>query len=163
MPHVRRQRAQPDAQPHPYKAQAPHEVWFSDGRQMDFTLQGSQWWSLVLLEGYSRTRLAAAVAPSEASWVAMRVLSTACRQYGAPQRIRSDRGGAYIANEFEAGCTRLEIEPITIVSAQGESWMNIMETHCNVPRRLSDYQCSLTQRPAEFDQVHQAFLKTSNT
>jgi transposase InsO family protein len=163
MPHVRRQRAKPDAQPHPYKAQAPHEVWCIDGRQMDFTLQGSKWWSIVLLEGYSRTMLAAAVAPSETSWVAMLVLYTACRQYGAPQRLLSDSGGAYIANEFEAVCTRLEIEPITIVSAQGESWMNIMETHCNVQRRLYDYQFSLTQSPSEFEQVHQAFLKTYNT
>ena len=88
---------------------------------------------------------------------------TACRQYGAPQRILSDSGGAYISNEFEAVCTRLEVEHITIVSAQGESWMNIMETHCNVQRRLYDYQFSLTQSPSEFEQVHEAFLKTYNT
>jgi transposase InsO family protein len=163
IPHVRRQRAKPDSQPHPYKAQAPHEVWFIDGRQMDFKLQGSKWWSIVLLEGFSRTMLAAAVAPSEASWVAMLVLYTACRQYGAPQRILSDSGGAYISNEFEAVCTRLEIEHITIVSTQGESWLNIMETHFNVQRRLYDYQFSLTQSPSEFEQVPQAFLKTYNT
>jgi Homeodomain-like domain len=136
MPHVRRQRAKPDAPPHPYKAQAPHEVWFIAGRQMDFTLQGSQGWSLVLLEGSSRTMLAAAVAPSEARWVAMLVRYTACRQDGAPQRILSDSGGASISNACEAVCTRLEIEPITIVSAPGESGMHIMEPHCKVQRRL---------------------------
>jgi hypothetical protein len=38
-----------------------------------------------------------------------------------------------------------------------------METHCNVQRRLYDYQFSLTQTPAEFEQVHQAFLHTYNT
>lgn len=162
IPHVRRPRAKSTPQPHPYKAQAPHEVWFIDGRQMDFALQGSKWWSIVLLEGYSRTMRAAAVAPSEASWVAMLVLYTACRQYGAPQRLLSDSGGAYISNEFEAVCTRLAIEHITIVSTQGESWLNIMETHCNVQRRLYDYQFSLTQSPSEFEQVHQAFLKTYN-
>jgi transposase InsO family protein len=163
IPHVRRPRAKSTPQPHPYKAQAPHEVWFIDGRQMDFALQGSKWWSIVLLEGYSRTMLAAAVAPSEASWVAMLVLYTACRQYGAPQRLLSDSGGAYISNEFEAVCTRLAIEHITIVSTQGESWLNIMETHFNVQRRLYDYQFSLTQSPSEFEQVHQAFLKTYHT
>jgi Integrase core domain len=163
MPHVRRQRAKPDPQPHPYKAQAPHEVWFIDGRQMDFPLHGIKWWSMVLLEGYSRTMLAAAVAPSEASWVAMLVLYTACQRYGAPQRILSDSGGAYISNEFEGVCARLEIEHITIVSTQGESWLHIMETHCNVQRRLYDYQFSLTQSPSEFEQVQQVFLKTSKT
>jgi hypothetical protein len=57
----------------------------------------------------------------------------------------------------------LEIEHITMVSPQGESWLNLMETHGNGPRRLSDYQCSLSQSPAEFAQVHRAFLETSNT
>ncbi len=49
------------------------------------------------------------------------------------------------------------------MSTQGESWLNIMETHFNVQRRLYDYQFSLTQSPAEFDQVHRAFLETYNT
>jgi transposase InsO family protein len=163
IPHVRRTRDKPDPQPHPYKAQSPHEVWFIDGRMMDFKLHGVKWWSIVLLEGYSRTMLAAAVAPSEASWVAMLVLYTACRRYGTPQRMLSDSGGAYISNAFEAVCARLEIEHITIVSTQGESWLNIMETHFNVQRRLYDYQFALTQSPMEFEQVHQAFLETYNT
>ena len=163
IPHVRRTRDKHEPQPHPYKAQSPHEVWFIDGRMMDFKLNGVKWWSIVLLEGYSRTMLAAAVAPSEASWVALLVLYTACRRYGAPQRMLSDSGGAYISNAFEAVCTRLDIEHITIVSTQGESWLNIMETHFNVQRRLYDYQFSLTQSPTEFEQVHRAFLETYNT
>src|SRR6266446_9413565 len=108
IPHVRRPRDKQAPQPHPYKAQSPHEIWFIDGRMMDFTLHGTKWWSIVMLEGYSRTMLAAAVAPAEASWVAMLVLYSACQQYGAPQRMLSDSGGAYISNEFEAVCRRLE-------------------------------------------------------
>src|SRR2546426_10766696 len=96
---------------------------------MDFALDGVQWWSIVILEGYSRTLLAAAVAPAEASWVALLVLYTACRRYGAPQRMLSDSGGADISNAVGAVCARLGIEPITIVSTQGESWLNIMATH----------------------------------
>ena len=130
---------------------------------MDLTLHGTQWWSIVLLEGYSRTMLAAAVAPSEASWVAMLVLYTACRRYGVPQRMLSDSGGASISNAFEAVCARLEIEHITIVSTQGESWLNIMETHFNVQRRLYDYQFSLSHTPAELEQAHQAFIRLYNT
>ena len=104
IPHVRRQRAKPDSQPHPYKAQAPHAVWFIDGRMMDCKLNGVKWWSIVILEGYSRTMLAAAVAPSEASWVALLVLYTACRQYGAPQRILSDSGGGRISLTSSKPC-----------------------------------------------------------
>ncbi|HSX77067.1 MAG TPA: DDE-type integrase/transposase/recombinase [Candidatus Saccharimonadia bacterium] len=163
MPHVRRTRDKPEPQPHPSKAQAPHAVWCIDGRRMDCKLDGGTWWSMVLLEGSSRTRLAAAVAPAEARWVALLVLSPACRRYGAPQRRLSDSGGASISNAFEAVCARLEIEHITMVSPQGESGLHIMETHCNGQRRLYDSQCSLTQSPAEFERVHRAFLETYHT
>jgi hypothetical protein len=54
IPHVRRKGAKPPSQPHPYKAHRAHEYWFIDGRQMDFALDGVKWWSLVMLDGYSR-------------------------------------------------------------------------------------------------------------
>jgi len=54
--------------------------------------------------------LAGAVAPSEASWGALMVLHTACLRYGAPQYLISDKGGAYISDEFEAVCQRLGID-----------------------------------------------------
>jgi hypothetical protein len=66
--------------PHPYKARYRPQDWFIDGRPMDVALEGVKWWSLVLLEGSSRTMLAGAVAPTEATWVALMGLSTACRQ-----------------------------------------------------------------------------------
>jgi transposase len=68
IPHQRKHEAKPPPQPHPYKAARPHQYWFIDGRMMDFALEGVRWWSLLLLEGYSRTILAGAVAPAEASW-----------------------------------------------------------------------------------------------
>jgi transposase len=53
---------------HPYKASHRHQYWFIDGRRMDFALDGVHWWSLIILEGYSRTMLAGAIAPTEATW-----------------------------------------------------------------------------------------------
>jgi hypothetical protein len=41
--------------PHPYKATAAHQYWCIDGRMMDFALDGIKWWSLIILDGYSRT------------------------------------------------------------------------------------------------------------
>jgi hypothetical protein len=49
------------------------------------------------------------------------------------------------------------------VSTQGESYLNGIETHFNIQRRLFDYQFSLTQTPAELEQVHQRFIQTYNT
>lgn len=130
---------------------------------MDFALDGVKWWSLIVLDGSSRTMLAGAVAPSEASWVALMVLYTACVRYGAPAHVISDTGGAYISGEFEAVCTRLGIDHHTMVSTQGESSMNLMETHGNIQRRLYDSQCALTQTPLECEQAHQRFLQLYNT
>jgi hypothetical protein len=51
IPHWRTPQAKLDPTPHPYKATAPHEYWFIDGRQMDFALDGIKWWSIILLDG----------------------------------------------------------------------------------------------------------------
>jgi transposase InsO family protein len=164
IPGVGRQRHPPTApQPHPFKATAAHEYWFIDGRMMDFALAGVKWWSVIVLDGYSRTMLAGAVAPSEASWVTMTALYTACLRYGAPQHVISDSGGAYISEAFEGVCRRLEIDHITIVSTQGQSYMNLMETHFNIQRRLYDYQFALTRTPLEFEQAHHRFIELYNT
>jgi len=48
-------------------------------------------------------------------------------------------------------------------STQGESSMNLMESHGNIQRRLSDYQCALTRTPLECEQAHQDFLQLYNT
>src|SRR6266852_1560351 len=150
-------------QPHPFKATSAHEYWCIDGRMMDFALEGHRWWSLIILDGSSRTMLAGAVAPSEASWVALTVLSTACRRYGVPAHRMSDSGGAFISDAFEGVWTRLAIDPKTIISTEGQSYQNLMETHCNIQRRVYDYQLALTRTPHEFEEAHQRFLDLSNT
>jgi transposase InsO family protein/transposase len=148
---------------HPYKASHPHEYWFIDGRQLDVRVDGVKWWSLIILEGYSRTILAGALAPTEATWVALMVLYTACLRYGAPHTLVSDSGGAYTSNDFEAVCTRLPIRHETIERTKGESYQNLMETHFNIQRRLYDYQFSLATTPLELEQRHQAVIQTYNT
>jgi hypothetical protein len=163
IPHVPTRGVKPAPRPHPYKGQTRHQYCLIDGRRMDFAIDGVRWWSLTILEGYSRTILAGAVAPTEATWVALMVLSTAYVRYGVLGTLISDSGGAYASNAFEAVCTRLQIQHETIVSTQGESYQNLMETHFNTQRRLYDYQFSLAPTPAAFDQCHQAFIQTYNT
>jgi transposase InsO family protein len=163
IPHVPTPRVKPTPGPHPYKASYRQQYWFIDGRRMDFALEGVRWWSLIILEGYSRTMVAGMIAPTEATWVALMVLYTACLRYGAPVYLVSDSGGAYTSDDFEAVCARLQIQHETIVSTQGESYLNWMETHFNIQRRLYDYQFSLARTPAELEQRHQAFIQTYNT
>jgi putative transposase len=163
IPHRPTPDAPKDPRPHPYRATAPHEFWFVDGRKMDFTIEGVKWWSLIILDGDSRTMLAGAVAPVEASWVALMVLSTACLRYGVPQALISDSGGAFTSHECAAVCTRLQINHEPMESTKGESYLNWMETHFNVQRRLSDSQFSLSITPLEFERAHQACMELYNT
>jgi hypothetical protein len=163
IPHVPKKGPKQSPQPHPFKASHPHEYWFIDGRPMDFTIEGVKWWSIVILEGYSRTMLAGAVAPEEATWAALMVLYTACVLYGVPEYLISDGGGAYTSNAFEAVCARLLIDHRTITSSEGESWKNLMETHFNIQRRLYDYQFSFAKTAIEFERRHDAFIQLYNT
>jgi hypothetical protein len=50
--------------------------------------------------------------------------------------LLSASGGAFISDAFEGVCTRLAIDHQTIVSTAGPSYMNLMETHYNIQRRL---------------------------
>ncbi len=163
IPHVPKRGVKRVPGPHPYKASRPHQYWFIDGRQLDVRVDGAKWWSLVVLEGYSRTMLAGAIAPTEATWAALMVLYTACLRYGVPETLVSASGGASTSGEFEAVCARLQLPHEAIESTQGESTKNLVETHFNIQRRLYDDQFSLVQTPLEFEQRHQAFIQTYNT
>ena len=142
MPHVRKPRAPQDPAPPPDKAMAPHAYWLMAGRKMVFAGDGVKWWSLRLLDGYSRTLLAGAVAPAEARGVALLVLYTACRRSGAPQTVISASGGAYLADDGDAVCQRVQIHHERLVSTQGASDTHLMDTHGNSPRRWFDDQVS---------------------
>jgi hypothetical protein len=99
---------------------------------MDCAVDGVQWGSLRLLDGSSRTMRAGAVAPVEARWGPLMVLSTACLRYGAPPPLISDSGGAFTANDVTAVLQRLQSAPNPLLSTQGESSTNLMETPCNI-------------------------------
>ncbi len=85
-----------------------------------------------MLDGYSRTIVAGAMAPSEATWAALLVLYPACRRSGAPETLISDSGGAFTSDAFEAVCRRLEMQHEPMVSTHGESYKNLMETHFHI-------------------------------
>src|SRR5215510_13231783 len=91
------------------------------------------------------------------------ISATACHQSNYVEPYSRYSGKAYISTEFEAVCSRLEIDHQTIISTQGESYMNLIETHFNIQRRLYDYQFALSTTPAALEQAHQAFIQLYNT
>jgi winged helix-turn helix protein len=141
IPHVRRKGPKPPPQPHPFKARRSPEYWFIDGRPMDFTLEGVTWWSLVLLEGYSRTMLAGVVAPAEATWAALMVLYTACLQYGVPEHLVSDGGGAYTSTAFKAVCQRRTCTVSSYITCSGARRTGMAAWRCTTTTSLSQRGC----------------------
>jgi hypothetical protein len=77
IPHVPSPPAKKPPGLHPYKPTHAPEYWFIDGRMMDVALDSGKWWSIIILDGHSRTISAGAMAPSEASWAVLMGLSTA--------------------------------------------------------------------------------------
>ena len=155
IPGTKSQRPQPRPAPSPSKRQRRMRPWLIDGRMMDFELEGHRWWSLIILDGYSRTMLAGAVAPRGQLGGFDRSIPRVCAM--ACPRRDFDSGGTFISEAFEGVCTRLGIDHQTIVSTEGQS-MNLMETHFNIQRRLYDYQFSL-RTPLELEEVHQRFME----
>jgi hypothetical protein len=49
------------------------------------------------------------------------------------------------------------------VRTQGESYLNWIETHCNLQRRLYDDHLSRARTAGDLAQCHQAFIHTANT
>jgi len=92
IPHVPTRGVRQAPGPHPYKASHRQQYWFIDGRRMDFAIDSVRWWSLIILEGSSRTMLVGMIAPTGVTWVALMVLYTACLPYGAPEQLVSDSG-----------------------------------------------------------------------
>src|SRR6266700_1152445 len=129
----------------------------------DFALQGHRWGSLILRDGSARTMLAGAVAPSEANWGALTLLSPAWQRYGVPGHVMSASGGACIADAFAGVWARLAIAPKTISSTEGQSDHKLLETHGNIQRRVDDSPLAVTRTPREFAEAHQRFLDLSTT
>src|SRR5256885_2017216 len=140
IPHVPQRGPKPPPQPHPYKAQYRHEYRFIDGRQMDVALDGVKWWSILILEGNSRTILAGAMAPTEHTWVALMVLSTACLRYGAPTCLVSDSGGGPTSGACLGGCGGVGNDHKKNVRTHGGRYLYRIENQFNILRRVSDYQ-----------------------
>jgi hypothetical protein len=151
------------SQPQPYKASYPPQYWFIDGRKMDFALDGVRWWSVMILDGYSRTMLAGAIAPAAARWVTLMGLYMTCLHYGASQYLISDSGRACTSHEVQAVLKRWAITPNPLVSPHGDSYKHLLETHFNIQRRLYDYQFAHTTTPTELEQMPQRFMTTYNT
>src|SRR5260370_20139484 len=131
--------------PHPFKAASRHERWCLDIRYIEkhriSEIKGS-FYVITVMDAFSRAILSSDIFQSQDLACVLIVLYAAIEQFGAPQRLITDNGGVFRAKQLLAICEALEIEEEYIHSRQ--SWENLVETHFNVMRRMSQ---------GHFDQV----------
>jgi transposase InsO family protein len=96
-----------------YQVGQPHELWQMDAKgpfKVHLTSgQRAVVHVLSILEGFSRSILAAIVAPSESTAAAMRVTRLAMSKYGLASRYQMDRHSAYDSWDFRSALARLGV------------------------------------------------------
>lgn len=144
---------------HPFKARTWHQYWFIDHRYLE-KIDGVQYYSLCILEGYSRAFLSGVVLSTQARGPVLKLLYETVLMWGAPGAIVSDSGGAFVSGDYERCGERLGIRIEHIETRQ--SWQNMIETHFNLQRIMADPQFSRCQNETELQQEHTRFLDRYN-
>ena len=134
--------------------------WFIDGHD-GFCHRGPPLVEPVILDGYSRTMLAGAMAPLRRGGSPCTVLCGVSALWRPRPPDFRQRVGPLLPTPLKASVP-LGLDHQTIVSTEGQSYMNLMETHFNIQRRLYDYQWALTG-PRGSSKAHQRFLVLYNT
>ncbi len=89
------------------------------------------------------------------------VLYAALERFGAPKRLATDNGGVFRAKQALSIYAALLIEKEWIHKRQ--SWENLIETHFNVMRRMSNYHFEQATSWEGAKQVHARFVQDYNT
>jgi transposase len=146
--------------PHPFKSRTWHQFWFIDHRYL-IKIDGIQYYSLCILEGYSRAFLSGVVLATQARGPVLKLLYETVQQWGAPAAIVSDSGGAFISDDYRRTCSRLGIEVHYIEARQ--SWQNLIETHFNIQRKMTDHKFAALTSEVQLQAEHTAFLDLYNS
>ena len=101
------------------------------------------------------------VLATQARGPVLKLLYEAVRQWGAPAAIVSDSGGAFTSEDYRRTCSRLGIE-VHYIEAQ-QSWQNLIETHFNIQRKMTDHKFESLTTEAQLQAEHTAFLNLYNS
>ena len=125
----------------PFRAKRRHEIWTADVRYVDHNLPPEEHegnvYAISILENYSRLILASAVSATQDTTAFLRVLYSAVGRYGAPERLVTDGGSIFKANQAQSVYRALGVEKEQI--DRGKPWQSYIETTFNIQRRMADF------------------------
>lgn len=109
----RRARPVPPAVYQPAALSAPNQVWTADFKGQFRTGDGQLCYPLTICDGWSRFLLTCHALPSPSSAAAKEIFQRAFRDYGLPERIRTDNGEPFAAPSL-GRLSRLSVEWIRL-------------------------------------------------
>lgn len=146
----------------PFQSSRRHEIWSVDIRYVDHQLPDmGNVYSISVLENHSRCILASALSTTQDLTAYLSVLHAAVERYGAPEKLVSDGGGVFKANQAKAiyrslGINKEEIE-------RRRPWQNFIETTFNIQRRMADYYFARAESWEELVAAHDGWMERYNT
>ncbi len=149
--------------PHPFKATYRHERWCLDIRYLEKhripEIKGS-FYMITVMDAFSRAILSSDIFQSQDLVCVLIVLYAAVERFGAPRYLITDNGGVFRAKHLLAICEALGIEKEYIHPRQ--SWENLVETHFNVMRRMSQVHFEQVTSWDQAKLAHERFVTDYN-
>jgi putative transposase len=146
----------------PFKASYRQEYWCVDVRYIEEHNLGfpEPVYLISILESYSRAILASKISATQNQWDYLEVLFAALSRFGAPKAIVSDGGGIFSSRQALDVYAALGIEKLRIDPRQ--AWQNLIESHFNIARRMSDAKFARATSWEEMLAIHRSFMHDYN-
>jgi putative transposase len=148
----------------PFRAKRRHEIWTADVRYVDHNLPPEEHegnvYAISVLENYSRFILASAVSRTQDVTAFLRVLYAAVERYGSPERLVTDGGSIFRANQAKAVYRALGVEKEEI--ERGKPWQSYIETTFNIQRRMTDSHFAKAENWQKLVEAHDRFAEDYN-
>jgi transposase InsO family protein len=146
----------------PFKASRRHENWSIDIRYIEKHQleERKPVYVISSLENYSRALLASALSKTQDLLAVLMVLFRAFRVHGVPDALVSDGGSVFRANRTLQIYRTLGIRREQIAPEQ--PWMNYIEAHFGIMRRLPDYHFAQAESWEELLEIHAKFVRDYN-
>lgn len=144
----------------PPRSIQPFEHAFIDIRYLDAKPEGTQLYSCLLLEGFSRTILAGSLTRQQDLGVVLRLYYLALLQWGRWVTIVSDHGSQFRADAFALTNKRLGIRHH--LYDKGRPWQSLIESQFGIQARLGEYawsRCGSIERAVE---IHRELIRDHN-
>ena len=118
----------------PFEAKRRHEIWTADVRYVPHSIPGvGNAYVIAVLENYSRCVLASAVSLTQDTIAFLRVFYSAVERYGPLERLVTDGGGIFKANQVKAVYRALGIEKEQI--ERRKPYQSYMRDHVRHPQK----------------------------